>query len=78
MIELPWPSMSPDQNPIENVWRLLKIKISKKKINTTKGLKGELRKEWNRLSNQLAENLVNSMKRRVAALIESEGDYTMY
>ena len=67
VIELPWPSMSPDQNPIENVWQLLKIKISKKKINTTKGLKGELRKEWNRLSNQLAENLVNSMKRRVAA-----------
>ena len=30
---LSWSSMSPDQNPIENVWQLLKITISKKKIS---------------------------------------------
>lgn len=75
---LPWPSMSPDQNPIENVWQLLKIKISKKKINTTMRLKSELTKEWNQLPIGLAENLVSSMKWRVAALIEAKGDYTMY
>jgi hypothetical protein len=75
---LPWPSMSPDQNPIENVWRLLKIKISKKKIRTIKGLKGEITKEWNRLPDQLALNLVASMKSRVVALMAAHGDYTMY
>lgn len=75
---LAWPSMSPDQNPIENVWRLMKINIQKKKIRTVRGLKGELVKEWNRLSRDLAVNLVDSMRRRVAALIDSGGDYTMY
>lgn len=75
---LPWPSMSPDQNPIENVWQLLKMKISKKKINTIKGLKTELTKEWNQLSDELAEKLTISMERRVAALLEARGDYTMY
>lgn len=74
---LSWPSMSPDQNPIENVWRLMKINIQKK-IRSIRGLKGELTKEWNRLSPVLAANLVASMKRRTAALIESDGDYTMY
>jgi hypothetical protein len=75
---LPWPSMSPDQNPIENVWRLMKIKIQKKKIKSVHGLKVELGKEWNRFSPELAAKLVDSMKRRVAALMYANGDYTMY
>ncbi|CAB4383710.1 unnamed protein product [Rhizophagus irregularis] len=75
---LPWPSMSPNQNPIENVWQLMKIKISKKKIKTTKRLKAELTKEWNQLPVGLANNLVYSMEKRVMALINAGGDYTMY
>jgi transposase len=75
---LPWPAMSPDQNPIENVWGLMKINLSKKKINTVRGLKGELVKEWNRLPDDLAGRLVSSMKNRVTILIEANGDYTMY
>ena len=75
---LPWPSMSPDQNPIENIWRLMKIKISKKKIRTLKGLKSELKKEWNNLPPDLATKLAQSMKDRVEALIAAKGDYTMY
>jgi transposase len=75
---LPWPSMSPDQNPIENVWRLMKINIAKKKIRTLTGLKVQLATEWNRLPDDLAANLVRSMKNRVEELIEAEGDYTMY
>lgn len=75
---IPWPSYSPDQNPIENVWRLMKINIGKKKIKSVQGLKGAITKEWNRLPPELAVKLVDSMKRRVTALIDSNGDYTMY
>ena len=70
--------MSPDQNPIENVWRIMKIKISKKKIRTINGLRVQLAKEWKKLPNELAENLVESMKRRTATLIEANGNYTLY
>ncbi|RIB06543.1 hypothetical protein C2G38_2216777 [Gigaspora rosea] len=67
----------PNQNPIENVWRLLKIKIARKKIRTLAGSKSCLVKEWNALTRELATKLVRSIERRVEALIEANGDYTM-
>ena len=70
--------MSPDQNPIENIWQLLKIKISKKRIRTIKGFKSEIKKEWNNLPYDLAAKLAQSMKNRIKTLINAEGDYTMY
>jgi len=35
---LDWPSQSPDANPIENVWALMKFKLRGKKIWTVKQL----------------------------------------
>ena len=78
IIELPWPSMSPDQNPIENVWNVMKINVGKKRIRTAKGLREELKSEWYNFSKNLAENLVKSMERRVQSLIHMNSDYTLY
>ena len=33
MTVLPWSSMSPDQNPIENVWRIIKDNVEKNNVN---------------------------------------------
>jgi transposase len=75
---LPWPSYSPDQNPIENVWHILKIKIARKNITTVQGLKSEITKAWNSLPKDLALHLVQSMNKRISNLIERDGDYTLY
>ena len=75
---LQWPSYSPDQNPIENVWSILKMKIAYKDIKTIKGLKAEIKKEWNKLSIEYSKKLVESMDNRISSLIKEEGDYTLY
>ncbi|CAF3097676.1 unnamed protein product [Rotaria sp. Silwood2] len=75
---LPWPSLSSDMNPVENLWSLLKIKVAEKRPTTVKELIRAIEKEWNDLPQELASNLIDSMKRRVDSLIEANGDYTMY
>ena len=49
-----------------------------KNIRTVKGLKAQIVKEWNKLSNKIATRLVESMDNRISALIKAEGDYTLY
>ncbi|CAF4772627.1 unnamed protein product, partial [Rotaria sp. Silwood2] len=75
---LPWPSHSPDANPIENLWSLLKIKIASRKPKTIKDLKRAIYKEWNDLPTDLAPKLGWSMKNRVDDLIQSSGEYILY
>ena len=75
---LKWPSASPDLNPIENVWGLLKARIKEKPEITLPGLVRRIRSEWKSLPVEYAENLVNSLTRRMASLIKTQGDFIMY
>lgn len=73
-----WPACSPDLNPIENVWGILKSRIREKNPLTVKQLKTRIKKEWKLLEKQLAENLVFSVSRRVSDVIDVDGDTILY
>lgn len=75
---LNWPSQSPDANPIENVWALMKWKLRGKRIYTVKQLCQHIRLVWRSLSPEYAEKLVESMSRRCQAIISNAGDWTPY
>ena len=75
---LQWPSQSPDINCIENVWGLLKTKMTKYRCSKVSSFVRALKKEWKNLSQDYSQALVKSMKRRIEALIEAKGDYTIY
>ncbi|CAF3005901.1 unnamed protein product [Rotaria sp. Silwood2] len=62
---LPWPSQSPDCNPIENVLALMKLKINKQPLTSMKNFMARIRKEWKNLPVDFAAKLVNSMEHRI-------------
>ena len=43
--KIDWPSMSPDINPIENVWQLLKMRLGKKKCRNYRSMVLEIKRE---------------------------------
>ena len=75
---LPWPSQSPDCNPIENVWRLMKLKINIQPPTSMNNFMERIKKEWKNLPVDFAEKLVNSTEHRIELLIERNGDYINY
>ena len=71
--ELPWPSYSPDLNPIENLWGVLKNNIRKRQPHTTEDLRNIIEEEWEALDDNYVKNLCLSIHNRIDMCIENEG-----
>lgn len=76
---LPWPSNSPDLNPIENLWEIVDRRVrSMGKITNTNDLFVALRRTWNEIPQSTINNLIESMPRRCAAVLKNRGFATKY
>ena len=78
LIILNWPANSPDLNPIENIWSLLKNRIGKHFPKTREEVKAAVEKEWNLLKDTEMFDFVKSMKERLQAVIDAEGGHTRW
>jgi transposase len=73
-----WPSNSPDMNPIENIWNIMKHRIEKRKPININELKTFIDEEWENIEKGVIINLINSMKNRCRLVIESDGERISY
>ncbi len=67
------PSMSPDLNPIEHLWGILKRKVDECKFSNIHQLCDVVMEEWKRTPVATCEALVNLMPKRVKAVLENNG-----
>ena len=75
----PWPGNSPDLNPIENCWLLLKRKVAARNSTSLKELKKAIVSVCvEEISPEYCEKLCLSMRARIANVIASKGKHTKY
>lgn len=77
---LDWPSMSPDLNPIENLWSLLSTRLYGREHppQTQQQLRVALREEWAAIPQEQIRRLCLSMRRRINATINTHGGHINY
>ncbi len=75
---LDWPANSPDLNPIENLWGIVKRKMRDTRPNNADDLKATVKETWASIPPQQCHKLITSMPCRIEAVIKAKGAPTYW
>ncbi len=75
---LDWPANTPDLNPIENLWGIVKRKMRDTRPNIADELKATVKETWASIPPQQCHKLITSMPRRIEAVIKAKWAPTKY
>lgn len=70
---LDWPPNSPDLNPIETLWAIMKKRLGNEIITKTDDIVARVSQIWDEISNETVTSLIESMQWRVRACIALNG-----
>ncbi len=75
-----WPAVSPDMNPIENLWsEVIHTKdASANQLTNLAELRQAVIDAWQALPLQNLATLIDSLPRRIQALYDARGGHTKY
>ncbi len=75
---LEWPSQSPDLNPIETLWRELKVRVAIRQHRNFNDLERICKEEWNKIPSEMCANRVANYKKHLTSVIAKKGFATKY
>ncbi len=77
---LKWPSQSPDLNPIEHLWDVVEQEIRIMDVQPTnlQQLRDAIMSIWTKISEECFQHLVESMPRRIKAILKAKGGPIQY
>jgi hypothetical protein len=75
-----WPAQSPDLNPIEHLWVVLKRRLSSHENvpSSMNELWERVQTEWDTITQEECVRLIESMPRRIATVIKAKGRHIKY
>jgi transposase len=68
-----WPPYSPDLNPIENLWAIMKDRMGAAIYKKREDFVAAIRTAWASIGQDIIDNLIRSMPTRIAQVIERNG-----
>lgn len=75
---MPWPAQSPDINPIENLWIDVKKAVQEAKPSNVRQLWEVVKGAWSAITPERCQRLIESMPRRMEAILSNKGHTTKY
>ena len=78
--ELPWPSKSPDLNPIEHLWDEFDRRVCQRQSSpqSLDQFSQALQHEWQRIPQVRIQNLIRFMPRRCRTVLAAHGGHNRY
>ncbi|CAJ0935161.1 unnamed protein product [Ranitomeya imitator] len=71
---LRWPAMSPDLNPIDHLWRDLKMAVWRRHPSNIRDLEQFAKEEWSKIPAEHCKKLIDGYRKRLVADPDKDTD----